>query len=105
MLEGEFSKFERSKKATYSKESFKQSLHELMDKMNADRAEEIDHPSVLSRTFGAVTLLGGGFYVRFGASDWEVKYGFEQHAINADYSYTQAMAIQRLILFLMDKGL
>jgi len=98
-LEGDFSEV-KAGDGPYSMEQFKKSLHELMDKMNTDRA---DNGNPISKTYAGVTLIGSDFYVRFGATDWEMKYGFEQHAANAEDSYIQAKAIQRLIILLMDK--
>ena len=94
ILEGGFSEFEKGNDS-YSKKPFNKSLHELIDRMNANH-------DTSSKTFGGVVCIGVDLYVRFGASELEIKYGYEQHAANADNIHIQAKAMHSLIIYLVD---
>ena len=79
----------------YPEEVFLNHLNHLNVTLNKDRVvREEKTPS----THGAVTLLGGDLYVRFGADEKDIIYGYEQFAANSNDPRIRVYAPGRLIV-------
>jgi len=98
-LEGDFHEVKRGD-GLYSMDQFKKSLHELMNKVSTDSA---DNGNSVSRTYGGVSCIGGTLYVNYGASEDSLVYGFEYFAANSDDPRIRIEALKSLIGMIEDK--
>jgi hypothetical protein len=95
MLEGVFQRFETSNRGRiYPENIFKKEVEKYKELMEEHKE---------TQTKGAVTVLGGDLYVKFGASDEEILFGYEYFAANSADPRVRVNAFKEVIYMIGER--